>query len=77
LKAAEQYFADEHENEFEPHACKRGTNEPADEPYRGGDRTHESVPMQTDGGGIILVEPTELPNYPRDGESPEKFQNFG
>lgn len=33
----------------------------------GGDRTHELVPVQTDGGGIRLVSPTHLPDYPRDG----------
>jgi hypothetical protein len=33
-----------------------------------GDRTHELVPIQTDGGGTILVEPTELLDYPRDGD---------
>jgi hypothetical protein len=32
----------------------------------GGDRTFELVPMQTDGGDIILVEPTMLLEYPRD-----------
>lgn len=33
-----------------------------------GDLTHTMVPMQTDGGGEILVHETELPDYPRDGE---------
>lgn len=31
-----------------------------------GDRTHELVPVQTDGGGDILVEPTSLLDYPKD-----------
>lgn len=34
----------------------------------GGDKNHEMVPEQTDGGGIRLVHPTSLPDYPRDGE---------
>jgi len=33
-----------------------------------GDLTHTTVPVQTDGGGIIMVHETELPDYPRDGE---------
>lgn len=39
----------------------------------GGDKTHEMVPEQTDGGGIRLVHPTSLPDYPRDGEEPLRF----
>lgn len=38
------------------------------EPIVGGDLTHEMVPVQTDGGGEILVHPTELLDYPRDGK---------
>ncbi len=38
------------------------------EPIVGGDLTHTMVPVQTDGGGEILVHPTELLDYPRDGE---------
>jgi hypothetical protein len=38
-------------------------------PIVGGDLTHEMVPVQTDGGGEILVHPTELPDSPRDGKS--------
>lgn len=37
-------------------------------PIIGGDLTHEMVPVQTDGGGEILVHPTQLPDYPRDGK---------
>lgn len=36
----------------------------------GGDLTHTMVPVQTDGGGEILVHETELPDYPRDGDEP-------
>ena len=38
----------------------------------GGDLTHTLVPEQTDGGGTILVSETELPEYPRDGDSKKK-----
>jgi hypothetical protein len=33
-----------------------------------GDQTHEMVEILEDGGGTRLVHPTELPDYPRDGE---------
>lgn len=36
----------------------------------GGDRTDRMVPVQEDGGGTRLVNETELPDYPRDGEKP-------
>ena len=46
-----------------------------------GDRTHELVPMLLDGGGEILVEPTEMLDYPRDGhltaqEAANKIREF-
>ena len=36
-----------------------------------GDLTYKMVPVQTDGGGTILVNETETLDYPRDGENPE------
>jgi hypothetical protein len=39
-------------------------------PIVGGDLTHTLVPVQTDGGGEILVHETELPDYPTDGNEP-------
>ena len=33
-----------------------------------GDLTYKMVPVQTDGGGTILVNETETLDYPRDGE---------
>ena len=39
-------------------------------PIVGGDLTYQMVPVQTDGGGEILVHETELPDYPRDGDEP-------
>jgi len=41
--------------------------EPISGPITGGDRSNELVPMESDGGGTILVEPSEHPNFPRDG----------
>ena len=35
-----------------------------------GDLTHTMVPVQTDGGDVILVHETDLPDYPRDGDEP-------
>ena len=39
-------------------------------PIVGGDLTYQMVPVQTDGGGEILVHETELLDYPRDGDEP-------
>lgn len=33
-----------------------------------GDNTYKMTPTQTDGGRMILVNETELPDYPRDGK---------
>jgi hypothetical protein len=37
-------------------------------PIVGGDTTDQLVPEQTDGGGVILVRPTELPTAVKDGQ---------
>ena len=42
-------------------------SEPVSGPITGGDRSDELIPMETDGGGTILVEPSEHPTFPRDG----------
>lgn len=33
-----------------------------------GDLTHAMVSIQTDGGGIVLVDPTQTSDYPKDGD---------
>jgi len=47
--------------------AKKVLEDDAIKPIVGGDLTHTLVPVQTDGGGEILVNPDQLPDSPKDG----------